>query len=36
MPQRKEALVAIKTLNNGEILGRKLRVNEARNGTREE
>lgn len=36
MPHRKEALVAIKALNNREILGRKLRVNEARNGTREE
>jgi hypothetical protein len=36
MPHRKEALVAIKALNNRDIMGRKLRVNEARNGTREE
>lgn len=33
MPHRKEALVAIKALNNREVMGRKLRVNEARNGT---
>jgi len=33
MPHRKEALVAIKALNNRDVMGRKLRVNEARNGT---
>jgi RNA recognition motif-containing protein len=34
MPHRKEATLAIKALNGKDILGRKLRVNEARNGTR--
>ncbi len=34
MPHRKEALVAIKALHNTEVMGRKLRVNEARNGNR--
>jgi len=34
MPHRKEAMIAIKSLNNRDTLGRKLRVNEARNGTR--
>ena len=33
MPHRKEAMIAIKNLNNRDILGRKLRVNEARNGS---
>ena len=33
MPHRKEAAVAIKALHNKEVMGRKLRVNEARNGT---
>ena len=36
MPHRKEAQIAIKSLNNKDIQGRKLRVNEARNGTRPE
>ena len=34
MPHRKEAMVAIKSLNGRDILGRKLRVNEARHGSR--
>jgi len=34
MPHRKEATLAIKALNGKDIMGRKLRVNEARNGTR--
>jgi len=34
MPHRKEAILAIKNLNGKDIMGRKLRVNEARNGTR--
>ena len=34
MPHRKEATLAIKALNGKDVLGRKLRVNEARNGTR--
>jgi len=34
MPHRKEAMVAVKALNGRDILGRKLRVNEARNGSR--
>lgn len=33
MPHRKEAMVAIKALHNRDVMGRKLRVNEARNGT---
>ena len=36
MPHRKEATVAIKALNSRDILGRKMRVNEARNGSRME
>ncbi len=36
MPHRKEAMVAIKALHNRDILGRKLRVNEARKGTRKD
>lgn len=32
MPHRKEAEIAIKNLNNREVMGRKLRVNEARHG----
>ena len=36
MPHRNEAVIAIKNLNGKEILGRALRVNEARNGTRPE
>ena len=34
MPHRKEAMLAIKNLNGKDIMGRRLRVNEARNGTR--
>lgn len=34
MPHRKEAVIAIKALDNSEILGRRLRVNEARANTR--
>ena len=33
MPHRPEAMVAIKSLNGRDTMGRKLRVNEARNGT---
>ncbi len=36
MPHRKEAMVAIKALHNRDVLGRKLRVNEARKGTRKD
>jgi len=36
MPHRKEAMVAIKALHNSDVMGRKLRVNEARNGNRPE
>ena len=32
MPHRKEAEIAIKNLNNRDVMGRKLRVNEARRG----
>lgn len=32
MPHRKEAEIAIRSLNNREVMGRKLRVNEARHG----
>lgn len=32
MPHRNEAEIAISKLNNHEVMGRKLRVNEARNG----
>ena len=32
MPHRNEAEIAIAKLNNHEVMGRKLRVNEARNG----
>lgn len=32
MPHRKEAEIAIKNLNNREVMGRKLRVNEAKRG----
>ena len=32
MPHRKEAEIAIKNLNNRDVMGRKLRVNEARHG----
>ena len=32
MPHRHEAEIAISKLNNHEVMGRKLRVNEARNG----
>ncbi len=32
MPHRKEAEIAISKLNNREVMGRKLRVNEARHG----
>lgn len=34
MPHRKEALIAIKALENAEVLGRRIRVNEARANTR--
>ena len=36
MPHRKEAEIAIKNLNNREVMGRKLRVNEARRGVPKE
>ena len=34
MPHRKEALIGIKALDNSEVLGRRIRVNEARANTR--
>ena len=34
MPHRKDAIHAIRALNGKDVMGRKLRVNEARNGTR--
>ncbi|MCL1857345.1 MAG: RNA-binding protein [Kiritimatiellaeota bacterium] len=33
MPHRKDAMHAIKNLNGKDIMGRRMRVNEARNGT---
>lgn len=34
MPHRKEAIIAIKALDTSEVMGRRLRVNEARANTR--
>lgn len=34
MPHRKEALIAIKALDNAEVMGRRIRVNEARANTK--